>query len=89
MSKQVLEKIGRALMSAGITFVAGLALKRAWKYTTGNEPPNPEDPQVPTGHAITWFLVSGVGVGLVQLLFQRSLARRRPELDHKQSMQNS
>jgi hypothetical protein len=44
---------------------------------TGQEPPNPEDPDVPTLKAVTWFVSSGVGVGLIQLFLGRHLARRR------------
>lgn len=87
MGKQILDKIGRALLSAGITFLAGAVLRKAWRYSTGAEPPNPEDPEVPTSKAVTWFLVSGIGVGLVQLLFHRSFTRRRRQIDHKQSTQ--
>lgn len=81
MDKVILEKLYSGLLSAAITFVAGFALKKLWTLITGNEPPNPEDPDVPTREAVTWFLASGVGVGIAQLLFHRSTAKRlvRPE----------
>ena len=72
-------RIGTALLSAAVTMAAGLAIRKAWTWTTGEEPPDPEDPGVPVRRAITWFIASGLGVGLSQLLFSRTVARRRQE----------
>ncbi|MDR2929849.1 MAG: DUF4235 domain-containing protein [Propionibacteriaceae bacterium] len=76
MDKAIVEKIYTTLLSAVVTFLVGFALKKVWKLTTGDEPPNPEDPEVPAREAVTWFLASGVGVGVAQLLFHRTLAKR-------------
>ncbi|MCL2470673.1 MAG: DUF4235 domain-containing protein [Propionibacteriaceae bacterium] len=75
--EKVVEKVLTALLSAGVTFLAGFALKKTWKLATGAEPPDPEDPQVPVRQALIWFLASGLGVGLVQLFFHRGMAKRR------------
>jgi len=77
MDKVIVEKIYTAIASAVIAFLTGFALKKAWKLATGTEPPDPEDPEIPARRAVIWFLASGVGVGLVQLLFHRSMAKRR------------
>ena len=77
MDKVILERVYATFLSAIVTFVAGFALKRVWKLVMGTEPPNPEDPQVPVRQAVTWFLASGVGVGIAQLFFHRSMAKRR------------
>ncbi|MCL2736684.1 MAG: DUF4235 domain-containing protein [Propionibacteriaceae bacterium] len=77
MDKVIVEKVYTALMSAAVTFAAGFVLKKAWKLTTGAEPPDPEDPSVPTHRAVIWFLASGVGVGMAQLFFHRAAAKRR------------
>ena len=77
MEKVIVEKILNAVYTAVVTFLAGFALKKIWKFTTGAEPPDPEDPEVSTRHAIIWFIASGVGVGLAQLLLQRSVNKRR------------
>jgi len=77
MSKVIIEKLYAALLSAAVTFAAGFALKKVWTLATGAEPPDPEDPAVPARQAVTWFLASGVGVGVAQLLFHRSLAKHR------------
>lgn len=83
MDKVIVEKVYTALVSAVVTFIAGFALKKVWKLLTGSEPPNPEDPAVPAREAVTWFLASGMGVGIAQLLFHRSMAKRfvRPRRD--------
>ena len=77
MNKAIVERLVTAVASAGVTFLAGLVLRRTWKLTTGAEPPAPEDPAVPAGKAVAWFIASGVGVGLVQLFVARYVARRR------------
>ncbi|MCL2783853.1 MAG: DUF4235 domain-containing protein [Propionibacteriaceae bacterium] len=77
MDKVIVEKIYTALLSAAVTFVAGFAIKKLWTLVTGGEPPDPEDHEVPIQSAVAWFLASGIGVGLAQLLFHRSVAKRR------------
>ncbi|MDR0488859.1 MAG: DUF4235 domain-containing protein [Propionibacteriaceae bacterium] len=76
MDKVILEKVYAALLSALVTFATGFALKKVWTLLTGSEPPDPEDPEVPVREAVTWFLASGVGVGVAQLLFHRTMAKR-------------
>ncbi|MDR0284453.1 MAG: DUF4235 domain-containing protein [Propionibacteriaceae bacterium] len=76
MDRVILNKIYTALLSAAVTFLAGFALKKVWKLTTGAEPPDPEDPAVPVRQAVTWFITSGIGVGVAQLLFHRTMAKR-------------
>ena len=77
MDKRIVEKVYTAVLSAVVTFLAGFIVKKAWQSLVGGEPPNPEDPDVPTGRAVSWFLASGVGVGLAQLLFHRLWAKRQ------------
>ena len=43
---------------------------------TGEEPPEPNDPDVPTGQAIAWVVAVAVGVGLSQVLINRFAAKR-------------
>ena len=77
MDKVIVEKIYTAVLSAIVTFAAGFALKKVWKLATGAEPPDPEDPEVPFRHALTWFIASGIGVGVAQLLFHRTMTKRQ------------
>ncbi|MDR0848831.1 MAG: DUF4235 domain-containing protein [Propionibacteriaceae bacterium] len=76
MDKAIIEKIYTTLMAAAVTFVAGFIIKKIWTVVTGEEPPNPEDLDVPTKQAVTWFLASGVGVGVAQLLVSRTIKAR-------------
>ncbi|MDR2973848.1 MAG: DUF4235 domain-containing protein [Propionibacteriaceae bacterium] len=75
MDKVIIDKIYTAILSAIVTFVAGFALKKVWELATGSQPPDPQDPQVPARQAVTWFVASGVGVGLAQLLFHRQMSK--------------
>jgi hypothetical protein len=77
MERVIAQKIVRAILSALVTFAAGFALKKTWRLVTGAEPPDPEDLAVPTRRAVAWFIASGVGVGVVQLLFARTMAKNR------------
>ena len=77
MAQTLVERLAAAALSALVAIVAGWAIKKTWTLVTGSEPPNPEDPEVPARQAVTWFLASGVGVGVAQLLFHRSVAKRR------------
>lgn len=66
--------------SAIVGAVAALATKKgvdaAWKFVTGEEPPEPNDPATPTSHAAIWVLAMAMGVGLSQVLVNRFAARR-------------
>lgn len=76
MDKAIIEKIYTTLMAAAVTFVAGFVIRKLWTVVTGQQPPDPEDPDVPTRHALTWFLASGVGVSAAQLLVSRTVKAR-------------
>ncbi len=91
MDKAIIEKIYTAIATALISFAAGFALKKIWAKATGSEPPDPEDPDVPTKQAVGWFLVSGVGLGAIQLLISRTIHRRvrTMGLDQLRDRQNS
>jgi len=76
MDKVIIQKVYTAVLSAAVTFAAGFALKKVWKLATGAEPPDPEDPEVPVRQALTWFIASGVGVGVAQLFLHRTMTQR-------------
>jgi len=84
MDKVIIEKIYTTLMSAALTFLLGFAIKKVWIQVTGAEPPDPEDPEVPARQAITWFIASGIGVGLAQLIVSRQVHKRLAGLRHNQ-----
>ncbi|MDR0960820.1 MAG: DUF4235 domain-containing protein [Propionibacteriaceae bacterium] len=75
MDKAIVDKIYSVAAGAVVTFATGFALKKIWKVSTGDEPPNPEDPEVPIGAALAWFLASGVGIGLAQMMTSRRIQK--------------
>ena len=51
-------------------------LRSAWKFVTGNPPPDsPEHPDTGTFEALAWVLASGVGVAVPRLLATRKAAQ--------------
>ncbi len=63
--------------AAALTAVIGSkAIATVWRYVTGEEPPKPGDPHTPIARAISWVLLSALGIGLVQVLVNRTVARR-------------
>jgi hypothetical protein len=68
-------KIGDKLAFAALGAVTTLAVQRGitavWGALTGEEPPDPNDPEVPTAVALTWAIASGIGLGVAQLLVNR------------------
>jgi hypothetical protein len=75
---EISEKLVWGLVTAATstiaTAVAVKAVTAAWELATGEEPPEPNDPQVPLRRALTWALASGIGIGLTQLLANRFAA---------------
>lgn len=73
------QKIIRRLYVAGVGAAATVGAQKlmalAWKFVTGSEPPKPGDKDLPTKHAITWALASGVGMGVSQLVAKRLVSR--------------
>ncbi len=68
------------LYSTGVGIAAAAITKKvvdsAWEFVTGEEPPHPNDPTVPTGQAVAWVVAVAVGVGLSQVLINRFAAKR-------------
>lgn len=69
-------KIYTGVLGAVTTIAAQKVVTQGWKLATGEEPPEPGDPETPLHLAVTWALASAVGVGVVQLLTNRYTARR-------------
>lgn len=68
------------LYSTAVAVVAAAVTKKAvegaWEFVTGEEPPEPSDPNVPTGQAVAWVMALAVGVGLSQVLINRFAAKQ-------------
>ncbi|MGO4957300.1 DUF4235 domain-containing protein [Luteococcus sp. Sow4_B9] len=69
-------KIYAGLLGAVTTVVTQKVLKAGWKVATGDNPPDPNDPEVPPTYAAMWALASGVGLGVSQLVLNRYVGRR-------------
>ncbi len=83
------DKLGWKLMGGASAAAAATATRKAaervYQAGVGEAPPeNPSSPQVPLRQAILWAALSGVVVGLVRLLVERTAAaawlRARGEL---------
>jgi hypothetical protein len=74
---------GSRVVTALVGFVAAFGARKvlhfAWKRVTGKEPPEPEDPQSALGEAVTWAVVTAVGVQLARMLATRAASRRSVE----------
>jgi hypothetical protein len=70
-------KITSALAAMAAAFVARKLITFAWTKATGKEPPtHPEDPQVALTEALSWSVLTGIGVEAARLLATRAAARR-------------
>ncbi|MDR0435346.1 MAG: DUF4235 domain-containing protein [Propionibacteriaceae bacterium] len=72
--------IGNKLMVAGVGMLASMVAQKAvqavWGALTGEEPPNPNDPEVPAPVAFTWAIASGIGLLVAQVFSNRYAARK-------------
>jgi hypothetical protein len=69
-------RILTAVVGFAASFVARKLIQFAWKKITGREPPEPEDPQVALGEAVTWAVLTAVSVQLARMLATRATSRR-------------
>lgn len=77
----LMNKIFAGLMGAATTYVVQKSISTSWSAITGEEPPDPNDPDVPTSVAISWAVASGLGIIVAQLLVNRFTARRFGDKD--------
>lgn len=75
MSESLRHRIYPALASLTVSLIGGLLLRRTWSWATGQEPPDPQDPKVSTRAALSWFVLSTLGLGALQLLVARAAQR--------------
>lgn len=76
MPDKVLEKAYPAIIGALVTFLAQFIVRKMYTVATGQEPPDPNDPEVPTREALAWFVASTIGVGVAQLVAGRYSTRK-------------
>lgn len=83
MTEKLMYKVYAAVLGTVITVATQKALTAAWKVATGEEPPEPGDPDVPAAEAFIWALSSGVGIGIAQLATTRYSARHWTTVGNK------
>ena len=76
LSEKMAWRLYSAALGAATTLIAQKVVSKAWQIATGEQPPDPHDPEVSTGEAIAWVFATGIGVGVSQLLMSRYLVRR-------------
>lgn len=69
-------KIVAGALGAIATFAVQKLISASWKQITGQEPPDPDDPEASTVSAVAWVAASAVGVAVVQVATRRFAARR-------------
>jgi len=82
-SEKLLYKVYAAVLGTAVTIATQKAITAAWKVATGEEPPEPGDPDVPAAEAFIWALSSGVGIGIAQLATTRYASRHWSTVGNK------
>lgn len=90
MTEKVLWKVYAGVLGAASTLIAQKVVTKVWEMSTGDEPPDPYDPDTPLVKALIWATASGLGVGVTQLVMNRFMQQRWvSSMGHKApSMQN-
>lgn len=76
VSEKLVWQVYASVLGAATTIVAQKAVTKLWEATTGDTPPDPNDPETPLLMALSWAISSGVGVGVAQLTMNRFMQRR-------------
>ena len=76
-SSDMAAKVAGTVASMAAGFAARKLIEFGWKKVTGKEPPTePESPEVAIVEAVSWAVVTGVGMELTRLLATRFVAHR-------------
>ena len=75
-------KIMAGALGAIATMVVQKLIRSSWKQITGQEPPDPNDPDASAVAAIAWVAASAVGVSVAQVVTRRFAAKRYRSLGH-------
>lgn len=74
VSRKLLWNVYAGVIGAVTAIVVNKALKGAWRFTTGGEPPEPNDPHTPTRQALAWTVASTAGVAVATVMVNRLAA---------------
>lgn len=77
LSRTVMWNAYSAAVAAGTALVAHKLVDALWTTITGDEDaPSTGDPDVPLAKAVAWAVLSGLGIGVTQLVANRIAAER-------------
>ncbi len=76
MTEKLMWKVYAGALGAVTTIVAQKVVTQVWVASTGDTPPDPNDPDTPLTQALIWAAASGLGVGIAQLAMNRFVQRR-------------
>ena len=76
MTEKVLWKVYAGVLGAVSTLIAQKVVTKVWEMSTGDQPPDPNDPDTPITKALIWATASGLGVGISQLVMNRFMQKR-------------
>lgn len=82
-------KIVSAALGAVATFAAQKLIRSGWTTITGQEPPDPDDPEASTAAAIAWVAASAIGVAVAEVATRRFAANRYARMGHAKKSQPS
>lgn len=84
VTEKLMWKVYAGVVGAVTTIVSQKLVTKIWEASTGDTPPDPNDPDVPLTKALIWAAASGLGVGMTQLIMNRMVANRwARNFDHK------
>lgn len=84
MSEKLMWKVYAGVIGAVTTIVAQKVVTKVWEASTGDVPPDPNDPETPVTQALIWAVASGLSVGITQLMMNRLVANRwRHNFEHQ------
>lgn len=69
-------KLVAAALGTLATMVAKKAITASWKSITGEEPPDPTDPEASTVQTIAWAAASALGLAVTQVLVSKFASKR-------------
>lgn len=75
LTEKIVWNLYAGALGAVSTIAAKKLITKVWEASTGDEPPDPNDPETPMMTAVIWSIASGVGVGVTQLVMNRFMQR--------------
>jgi hypothetical protein len=76
-SEQLVDAVLLGALLVGGSFLARRAADEVWRIVSDDPPPDLDDPEQSLGGVLIWSVISGLLVGLMQLLLRRRFARHR------------